>query len=69
MKLKLPKVTLVQLALKRLLQVFSITEWGMGDIQSNVHICIEKEEGLGFVIHTIRCAYAKRVRMAWDVTH
>jgi hypothetical protein len=52
-KLKLPKVTLVQLALIGLLQVSSITEWGMGDIQSNVHICIEMEEGLGFVIHTI----------------
>jgi hypothetical protein len=63
------KPFLVWLAFDWLLQVSGIKFWGVGSIPQDAHECIKKDEDLQTFIHTTWCAYAKKMKMAWDDTY
>ncbi len=63
----LPKPTLVKLALQWLLQVLGLNAWGVKNMPQNATSWIEKDENLQENIWFIRFAYARQLKMAWDV--
>jgi len=62
-----PKLALVKLASKQLLQVLGFNVWGVGNVPRNVTSQMEKDEDLQEMIRSTRLVYARRLKMAMDV--
>ncbi len=62
-----PKLVLVKLDLKQLLQVLGLKAWGVGNVRQNATSRMEKDEDLQEIIRSTRCVYAQWLKMAWDV--
>jgi hypothetical protein len=58
---------LVKLASEQLLQVLGFNAWGMGSVPRDPISRIEKDENLQEMIRSTHFAYARRLKMAWDV--
>jgi hypothetical protein len=54
-----PKLVLVKLDLKQLLQVLGLNAWGVGNVRQNATSRMEKDEDLQEIIRSTRCVYAQ----------
>jgi hypothetical protein len=63
----LPKPPLVKFASEQLLKVLDFDAWGVGSVARDAIVRMEKDDDLQGMIRSTRCAYARQLKMAWDV--
>jgi hypothetical protein len=49
------------------LQVLGLNAWGVGSMHQNATSRMEKDENLWKIIRSTYSAYARQLKMAWDV--
>jgi hypothetical protein len=58
---------LVKFASKQLLKVLGLNAWGVGSVARDAIVRMEKDDDLQGMIQSTRCAYARQLKIAWDV--
>ncbi len=63
--IEVPKLTFVKLTSRHILQLLSLTAWGVGSIPLNMQAKLKHDEDFALMIRVTRAGYAKTLKGAW----